>query len=374
MIFRKHLAALLAAPALSLALSPTLSHADDIPPGFSISGGGHNHHGGPRADGHAPIGVMGEHMHKKGEWMLSYRYMRMEMDGSRIGTDSVTPEQIVTSVPNVNPGPPLLRVVPTNMTMEMHMLGAMYAPTDNITLMAMLPIVRKEMDHVTFRGMAGTNRLGTFTTKSEGIGDFKFGGLFRLYDDNVHHLHANLSLSAPTGSIEEQGQVLTPMGTRPTLRLPYSMQNGTGTWDLHPGLTYTGRMGDISWGSQIMGEIRLESENDEGYSFGDKIKLTSWVAYQFAPWISASFRSAYTAQGDIDGSDPLIAAPVQTANPDFYGGEKLELFGGINTVVTSGPMKGHRFAIEAGVPVYQDLNGPQMETDWTLTAGWQYAF
>ncbi|MEO1283062.1 MAG: transporter, partial [Pseudomonadota bacterium] len=260
------------------------------------------------------------------------------------------------------------------LTLEMHMLGAMYAPTDNITLMAMLPIVRKEMDHITFRGMLGANRRGTFTTKSEGIGDFKFGGLFRLYDDNTHHLHANLSLSAPTGSIEEQDQVLTPMGTTPTLRLPYAMQNGTGTWDLHPGLTYSGRMGDISWGAQVMGEIRLESENDEGYSFGDKIKLTSWVAYQFAPWISASFRSAYTAQGDIHGRDPMIGAPIQTANPEFYGGEKLELFGGINTVVTSGPMKGHRFAIEAGAPVYQDLNGPQMETDWTLVTGWQYAF
>jgi hypothetical protein len=65
---------------------------------------------------------------------------------------------------------------------------------------------------------------------------------------------------------------------------------------------------------------------------------------------------------------------VQTANPDFYGGERLELFGGINTVVTEGPLKGHRFAIEVGAPVYQDLNGPQLETDWKLIAGWQYAF
>jgi len=31
-------------------------------------------------------------------------------------------------------------------------------------------------------------------------------------------------------------------------------------------------------------------------------------------------------------------------------------------------------AIEAGVPLHRDLNGPQMETDWTVTAGWQKAF
>ena len=34
---------------------------------------------GARPDGHAPIGVMGEHTHKAGEWMFSYRYMHMSM-------------------------------------------------------------------------------------------------------------------------------------------------------------------------------------------------------------------------------------------------------------------------------------------------------
>ena len=42
-----------------------------------------NAHEGPwtagRPDGHAPITVMGEHMHAMGEWMLSYRFMSMDM-------------------------------------------------------------------------------------------------------------------------------------------------------------------------------------------------------------------------------------------------------------------------------------------------------
>ena len=49
---------------------------------------------------HAPIGVMGDHRHKKGEWMVSYRLMHMDMAGIQIGTDSVTPEQVATTVPN----------------------------------------------------------------------------------------------------------------------------------------------------------------------------------------------------------------------------------------------------------------------------------
>jgi hypothetical protein len=353
-------------------------NADDVlaPTGFSISGGGS--HGGLRADSHAPIGVMGDHMHKRGEWMLSYRYMRMDMEGNRIGTRKVSPDEIVTTVPNRFFGlpmqPPTLRVVPTQMDMGMHMFGAMYAPTNWLTLMAMLPLVRKEMDHIAFQGAMGTTPLGTFTTKSQGVGDMTLTGLFRLYDDAINHMHINLGISAPTGSITEQDNILTPMGIRPRVRLPYAMQNGSGTWDLLPGITYTARRDNVSWGAQYRADLRLEDENDEGYSRGDRHMVTGWLAYEWAPWISTSFRAKYTSQGSIDGIDPMIVGPVQTANPDFYGGEKLELFGGINTVVTEGRLKGHRFAIEVGAPVFQDLTGPQLETDWSLIAGWQYAF
>ncbi len=363
--------------------SPLAALADDLPPaGFSVSGGGHSH-GGVRADGHAPIGVMGDHMHKKGEWMFSYRFMRMEMEGNRIGTDEVTPEEIATSVPNSNAVttptgmtvvPPFLRVVPTQMTMDMHMFGAMYAPTDNLTLMAMLPLVRKEMDHVTFSPMPGATRIGRFTTVSEGVGDLKFGGLYRLYDDQVNHFHLNLGISAPTGSLEEHDRILDPFGRTPEVRLPYAMQLGSGTWDLLPGLTYTGRSGDVSWGAQYTAEIRLEDKNAEGYAWGDKHSVTGWVGYQFAPWISASFRANYMTQDSIEGFDPRIGGPVQTAHPEFFGGERLDLLGGVNLIVPEGPLRGHRFALEAGAPVYQDLNGPQLETDWILTVGWQKAF
>lgn len=376
--------AALCAAAISLPFLTVSAHAhDDLPSaGFAVKGGGH-HGGGVRADGHAPIGVMGDHMHKKGEWMLSYRYMRMHMEGNRIGTNEVSPEEIVTTVPNNNPvvtpmgmtvTPPFLRVVPTKMTMDMHMFGAMYAPTDNITLMAMLPYIRKEMDHLTFSPMPGANLIGGFTTISEGVGDLKLSALYRLFDGNGHHLHLNMGISAPTGSLEERDNIFDPFGRTPNVRLPYAMQLGTGTWDLLPGITYTGRAGDLSWGAQYSAEIRLEDENDEGYVWGDKHMFTGWLAYQFAPWISTSFRAKYQTQTDIDGFDPQIGGPVQTAHPEFFGGDRLDLLGGVNLIVPEGPLKGHRLAFEAGAPVYQDLNGPQLETDWTFMVGWQKAF
>ena len=352
-------------------LAPAL--ADDAPvpgTGFSVSGG---HDGHLRADGHAPIGVMGDHLHKKGEWMLSYRYMHMDMDGNRIGTRNVSPQTIVTTVPNRFAPPATLRIVPLWMTMDMHMFGAMYAPTNNLTLMGMVNYIDKEMRHITCNDDLCNNVQGFFTTNTEGFGDTKISGLYRLYKDSVHNAHLNIGLSLPTGSVTERDTILIPGGATPNVRLPYAMQLGTGTFDLLPGLTYTGRMGDFSWGGQFRSEIRL-GDNEEGYAWGDLYGLTGWLAYEWDYWISTSVRLDGWTQDSISGIDPNIVGPVQTANPDFYGGEQLFAYFGANMVGQTGIIRGHRFAFEVGVPLYRDLNGPQLETDWNVIVGWQKAF
>ena len=330
-----------------------------------------------RADSHAPIGVMGDHRHKAGEWMISYRYMHMFMEDSRDGTDKLSPETIATTVANPffgTPGqPPTLRVVPLEMTMEMHMFGGMYAPTDWLTLMAMGSYVEKEMDHVTFAGAAGTTRLGEFTTEAKGFGDTKLSGLIELYEYDSHKVHLNAGLSLPTGSVDKTDRVLAPSGATPRLRLPYPMQLGSGTFDLLPGITYSGNAGPWAWGGQYSGVIRV-GENDENYSFGDEHRLTAWGSYLWAPWISTSVRLAGQTVGDIDGQDPNIVAPAQTADPDNHGGERWDLGFGITLAGQTGWLRGHRIGLEFQVPVYQHLNGPQLETDWIATLGYQYAF
>lgn len=40
-----------------------------------------------RPDSHAPIGVMSDHVMDEDEIMLTYRYMKMRMDGNRTATD-----------------------------------------------------------------------------------------------------------------------------------------------------------------------------------------------------------------------------------------------------------------------------------------------
>ncbi len=325
----------------------------------------------PAAD-HAPIGVMADHAHEKGEFMLSYRFMHMDMKGNRVGDDSIAPDAIVTTIANPNAPPATLRVVPLSMHMDMHMFGAMWAPSDRVTLMAMANYVSRTMSHLTYAGMMGATPRGTFDAESEGFGDTRLSALFSLDDAPGRRLVLALGASLPTGSIDETGQVLTPMNTTPVLTLPYAMQLGSGTVDPFASLTWAASSGQWSWGAQGAATLRVY-DNDADYHLGNEGLVTAWAGFSPVPHLALTLRAEAKIWGDISGADPRIAAPVQTADPENYGGESLTVLAGANYAF-SGALEGHRLAFEAGLPVYRDLNGPQMETDFAATLGWQVAF
>ncbi|MFQ3347066.1 MAG: hypothetical protein ACI8RT_000800 [Candidatus Azotimanducaceae bacterium] len=330
-----------------------------------------------RPDSHAPIGVMGDHIHEKGEWMLSFRTMTMSMQGNLQGTSSLSPEEIVQTQANGFAGMPMqpanLRVVPVKMTMQMQMLGVMYAPTDRVTLTAMTSYRNIEMDHVTFMGGMGTQRLGTFTTKTSGLGDTQVAALIKLGGNTGASWHGTLGLSLPTGDIEETDEILTPMNMRPTVRLPYPMQLGSGSFDLISGLTYSDHGTDhntkLGWGSQWRSVWRVE-DNSEDYRLGDEHQLSTWASYIVAPSVSLSGRLTYMYKGNIRGKDALIIAPVQTADPNRHKRQRIDAGIGANWVL---PNENYRLGLEFTVPIWQRLAGPQLETDWGLSLGLQWS-
>lgn len=335
---------------------------------------------------HAPIGVMGDHTHAPGEWMVSYRFMSMGMEGNLAGTEDISLLAIAQTTPNIfntefaiEGQPATVRVVPTEMRMDMHMFGAMYGLNDRVTLMGMVNYQTSEMEHVTYAGMVpadaltSANQIGTFTTRAEGFGDTTISALIDWYANDAVATHLTLGLSVPTGSVTETHDVLAPNGMTPTLRMPYPMQLGSGTFDPILGLTVVGDTGDTSYGVQTTALLRMY-DNGEDYHLGDEYTVSVWAAQDISASMSASVRGTVTSTGKIDGRDGQIVAPVQTANPDLQGGERLDLSAGVNWAGQSGVLRGHRVAAEVALPVYQNLNGPQLETDMTVTIGWQYAF
>lgn len=303
-----------------------------------------------------PAGVMGVRHHVKGEFTMSYRYMLQAMNGSRDGDSKISDTDVRAS------GFP---VVPTDLTVQTHMFGAMYAPTDWVTVTLLVPYFRKDL-----KQKAGTP-LGQVRseTASEGIGDIELSGLFSLAQQGPHHLHVNAGLSLPSGAIGTKDS--TPIGR---VELPYLMRLGSGTVDLLPGITYTYDGQGLAWGGQFAGTVRL-GRNGSEYSLGDQLHGTAWATYHWHDSLSTSVRLNYEQWGNIDGADPdLNPNLVQIADPDRQGGQRFDLLLGIDLAGQHGSLEGHRLSIEGGIPVYQKLEGPQLEVDWFLVANWQYRF
>lgn len=367
---------------------------------FSVKAAGHEHvgHDHSRVDAHAPIGVMGDHLMAKGEWMASYRFMRMHMDGMLSGSDDISPDTIATTAnplggetmrmgylpdgsPRLMTVPGTYRISPLEMDMDMHMLGIMYGISDDITATVMFSYIEKEMTSITYQGMMGTTVAGQFTGKTSGVGDTKVSALIKLDSEGIHNFHLNAGVSLPTGSITESGSVLppfaglmTPAGELVSIdRLGYNMQLGSGTVDLVPGVTYTAHDSDLSWGAQVLATLRLY-DNDEDYRLGNVYEGTAWVARQWQPWVSTSVRMSAKSEGSIKGRDLTIKGGATVANPANSGRDELDLFFGANFLGKEGWVKNQRIAIEVGVPVYEKVDGIQMSHDWTATIGWQTTF
>ena len=301
------------------------------------------------------VNVLGTHTHLAGEWMIGYKFKLMRMEGNRDGTNRRTAGEVLQDFP----------VTPTEMNMAMHMFEVMYSPSNDLTLMAMFPYLDISMDHLTRSGVQ-------FTTETQGIGDISLSGLYTVYGEvekGGHRLLVIPGLSFPTGSIDEKGD--TPAGHQ---QLPYPMQLGSGTFDLLAGFAYLGDSENWAWLAEARGTIRL-GKNSRDYSLGDRLHLDAWVSRRLTNMTSLSAQIEGFMWGNIDGADPeLNPAVVPTADPNRRGGKRVDFVLGVNVYVPKGRFKGNRVAFEAGIPVYQSLDGPQLENDWRLTAVWNWTF
>jgi hypothetical protein len=299
------------------------------------------------------LNVIGGHTHPAGQIMFGYEFMFMDMGGHLSGTHDVSESEILKQFPSAS----------TGMTVDEHMLEVMYAPTDNLTLMGMVPIKHIDMDMV----MDGFR----FTEHSEGIGDFQVMTLYTVLGSvsKGNRLLINAGMSFPTGSIDEKNTI---MGD--TFQLEYPMQLGSGTYDFRPGLTYLGESNKWAWGAQFLTTVRF-GRNENGYRLGNEYGLMGWVGYAVTDWFAPSLRVNGRIWGNVHGADAEIDPTFDAeGDPHRQGGRRVDLLLGTNFYVPNGVLKGTRVNIEAGLPIYESLRGPQLSTRWLFSAGLTYSF
>lgn len=302
-----------------------------------------------------PINVLGSHTHLAGEWMVGFRYMYTDMTQNYVGSHKVSPSEVLEEYPMVH----------TRMTMQMEMVELMYAPLDDLNFMAMVPFEQMTMDHLMDDGE-------TFTAKSGGIGDLNLMALINVFGnprERGNRLVVNAGLTVPTGSINQ-----TSTRTGVPRRLEYWMQLGSGTVNLEPGLAYLGESENWAWGVHGLGLLPV-GYNENDYRLGSQYFVDAWAEYKVSNWFGPSARLNWRQWFNVHGADPDLNPAL---NPAFdaqkQAGERLDAVFGLNFYVPQGFLKGNRFSIEGGLPMYQSIDGPNLGIDWFITAGWSYTF
>ena len=320
----------------------------------------------PLADSHGPISIMGDHMHKIGELMFSYRFGQMKMNNVANGTKKININSIMSSPNGASNNLGTYMNAPISMKMNMHMFGGMYAPTDNLNFMIMSSYQEKVMIHQRM-SMDGGSR---FNVNSSGISDTRISSLINLFNNDLIKTHIGIGLSLPTGSINKRDR--TPASSNS--RLGYSMQNGTGTYDLLLFMNNINKIGKLKVGEQLLYKKALSGNNSKNYKYGDVFELNIWSSYRWIDNVSSSIKLSYNYQKKMNGSDDEMNPRMSPAMDSYNKGHnKINLGFGVNFVNTSKIFKNHRIGIEGIFPIYQNFRGLQMQETFRFVVGWQYA-
>ncbi|MDG2125309.1 MAG: transporter [Verrucomicrobiales bacterium] len=253
--------------------------------------------------------------------------------------------------------------MPTVITQEAHIVGINYRHSDKFDLILTVPYILQSTDHI--------RRVGTpFTLESKGLSDLALTANYSAFRYGSSSVVVSAGLSAPSGSIDKTGD--TPRGK--DTQLPYAMQIGSGTWELHPGITIASGLQSWTFGATLDSIIRL-GENDRDYALGDELAFTAWSNYDLSSRIQLAAHVRGEFWDGINGQDSEVnprIAPV--ADPATYGGCQAEI--GASARFYWLPHVYDDFFIELGgaVPLWQDLNGPQPRQEWEFTFAFGFGF
>lgn len=223
---------------------------------------------------------------------------------------------------------------------EFYFFGAGRHAAKRLTVFLQIPyVVRQSLqihDHET---------LGA-VEKSEGWGDLKLSGIYRLIRKEENFAGLVAGVKFPTGETDEKnamGELFEP-----------ELQPGSGSFDASAGATFRYDAGRASLRGNALYVFKTEGDLD--FEFGDLFTSYLFVEY----WVNPESKSLRLKPG--------VDLNLQVEDRQQQDGREIEDSGGTSVLV--GPaLNGElndRFTFFANVlfPVHQDLGGFHQEIDW----------
>ena len=300
-------------------------------------------------------------------WHLSYSYGRSTFDEYRDGSDRLSYDDVLWSGPGEVKTRDNFPVVPTKITQEVHSILLAYEISDRLGVRLSVPFIEQSTDHISI-----VPNYGDFNISSDGIGDVVAMVDYGFATSLNSGWRVLGGLSFPTGSIDEEGDTPRAPGDQ---QLPYTMQIGSGTWDLPMALVYEKYGEQFNWGAELSGKVRL-GENDRDYRLGHRAGLSVWSSVATQSGFSPGVRLSYSWQGEIEGEDaslsipnPAFPYPAPVTDPSAFGGQQIDLAIYVDFDI-AGSWAGR---VNYSKPIWLDLNGPQSAQNYhfglTVTTG-----
>ncbi len=161
---------------------------------------------------------------KRQRWHLSLKYQKSEFEQYRKGSEKLSVDDVLFTPGQEQRTNDNFPVVPREINQQVYAIIIGYDLSDRISLGAAVPFVKQSTNHVSI-----VPGYSAFNITSSGIGDFSLVGTYRLSSGPASDWYVGAGISVPTGSIDQQGDTPRAAGDQ---QLPYSMQLGSGTFDI----------------------------------------------------------------------------------------------------------------------------------------------
>jgi len=199
---------------------------------------------------------------------------------------------------------------------------------------------------------------GQYNSNTSNLGDVKFIGRYQGFSDQ-HNFGVLFGLKLPTGTHSLNGVSTDPVNPGP-IGIDRGLQPGTGTTDAILGAYYLDQL-NKDWGYFTQAIVQTAFNSRDQYKPGDGLNLNLGFRYlgfdDITPQIQMNARFVAHDTG-------------ANADTTSTGGTLVYLSPGLSVRVS----KALKLYSYVQLPVYQDVNGVQLNPRWTASLGANYTF
>ena len=229
-----------------------------------------------------------------------------------------------------------------------------YGFTERLAMILKVPFLNKELDQT-----SGGSRI---SRKDAGVGDIDLTVKYRLYTRDYPTATSRLSALVGTDLPTGQSGDADARG-----KLARDLQLGSGSADPRLGVAYTWQSLEDEWDASLTYRFKTTANK---FEFGDVLSYT--VAYQRRVWPAELPDRGLYAQWNV-----VLEANGEWKQKAKDHGRRVDNTGGHILFLSPGlQVATERFVVEASIqlPALQNLNGNQLEPDFTLVGSVRVTF